>query len=1393
MGARCPSAAPVVSSRELRRMAGPWIRKIVRRIVAEVTPSHCQAMKVIVLVALFLAASLEITIGARRAQAVAPPGTWLPTNSMTAVRNSHTATKLQDGRVLVAGGAATPSGQSGSAEIYDDDTGLWTATGSLQVPRQGHQATLLGDGTVLVTGGVGNNMVLSSAETFNPTTGEWQLTGPMGTAFDDGQTATLLGNGKVLVTGTRGFPIVAKTAVLYDPLTRRWSPTGELNIGRYNHTATLLGTGKVLVAGGTVSSTGSTPGSQPSGPTAELYDPSTGSWSLTAPLYTDRAAHSASLLGDGRVLVTGGQQSSRATGTVPSPSLASVELYDPTAGTWTPGFSMAVPRHDQAATVLTASTCGAVGLPPCKILVSGGINGFAELASAELYDPATGQWAPTGSMSSPRSGHTASNIGGGRTLAVGGTTFGEIYFPSTLAPPAVTALSPVAGATTGGTRVTITGERFDDVRRVKFDAQSVAFTVESSTKITASSPAHAVGVVHVSVTTSDGMSPAVDAARFSYVDGPVAVEKIYPPAGPTFGSTKVTISGSNLFHSGSQVRFGGLLATDVIPLSDTELTAVAPAQPQGSVAVTVTNTAGSASSSPGAYRYGAGAWNACSPAIANPACPAKMAADRLLHSATLLDGPACRLALPTRPDYCGKVLVAGGTTDFFSPNFALASAELYDPATGNWAPTGNLINPRFDHSATLLPDGTVLVAGGQVIGTAGSPEAVCSLQTSPGCSAEIYDPASKTWTSTASMSVGRFAHTATLLPNGTVLIAGGTDQETGRPPLASVEIFDPKADGPLTSRSGVKGAWLKGNSLAVARANHTATLVGGTVLVAGGLGSTEGVPDTLSSAELYDLDSGVWRRTADFVLERFSHTATLLSTNPCGSNCGKVLLVGGVSSLPNTGPVLVSGAELFDPQAGTWSAAPPSRARAGHTATMLEDGTVLATGSGMTFKASGDYKTSGAAEVFDPVRNRWLDTSFLVETRGVHTATLLTAPACEAVPLSCGSVLVAGGGSSGVDAKHPPPLRSAELYTPAPAVSKVVASRGPTRGGAVVVVSGAGFRPDSTITFGAEQANIENTISRTEATVRTPAHPKGPVRVVVTAGGQTSASMEAVVPNPYTYVAPPELVSDLVASAQSDTAIRLNFSAPDDGSLAARATRFVVKQSSAAIKNDMEFAAAKTLCSGICTVEAADKVSLLITDLSPDVTYHYALRALNEFDEVGPISNSAEATTDRSSAKSVCPATTTELLQQVRLPAGYSLVGFSEGTVIPSQSPLYGWFDLGANGTYSTLPAREPVLAGRGYWAWFACPTSVEPAVGPSRSARFSLASYHASMVGNPSANSSATVTGHDFAAAWDSTLNGGAGGYRISAYRAPETLAVGQGTWVFSYLTTEVHIVAEG
>jgi WD40 repeat protein len=207
-------------------------------------------------------------------------------------------------------------------------------------------------------------------------------------------TATLLPNGKVLVVGGNNGTTSLSSAELYDPSTGTWTLTGSLNTARQSHTATLLPNVKVLVAGG---SNGSTLSS------AELYDPSTGTWTLTGSLNGSRYAHTATLLANGKVLVAGGYSGG---------TLSSAELYDPATGIWSTTGSLIKERHYFAAILL----------PNGKVLVAGGetYNVYAILSSAELYDPVAGTWTTTGALNTARVNHAATLLPDGKVMGRGG-------------------------------------------------------------------------------------------------------------------------------------------------------------------------------------------------------------------------------------------------------------------------------------------------------------------------------------------------------------------------------------------------------------------------------------------------------------------------------------------------------------------------------------------------------------------------------------------------------------------------------------------------------------------------------------------------------------------------------------------------------------------------------------------------------------------------------------------------------------------------------------------------------------------------------------------------------------------------------------------------------------
>ena len=338
----------------------------------------------------------------------------------------------------------------------------------------------------------------------------------------------------------------------------------------------------------------------------------------------------------------------------------------------------------------------------------------------------------------------------------------------------------------------------------------------------------------------------------------------------------------------------------------------------------------------------------------------------------------------------GTVLIIdGGQLDIDDLLVSFAEAERFDPATGNFTPTGKPCLAREFHTATLLKNGKVLIAGGNEF--SGYPTWLVASAT-----AELYDPATGTFSATGSMTTGRKSHTATLLTDGRVLIVGGSTAAS-----AAAEIYDPVTE----TFSATVGA-------PTLRVGHTATLLpSGDVLIVGG----QDDQGALASAELYHSRTGSFSPTGSMSWARAGHTATLLGDGRvliAGGAGGKVLVTGGidVSVSPE------STTEVYDPQTGLFaSAASMSTGRVGHSATLLSDETVLVTGGFKTYSGgiSGDgYEAYNTAEIYDPATASFHAISPMNTTRFWHTATLLPD----------GSVLIAGGiGADLVEA-------SAEIY-----------------------------------------------------------------------------------------------------------------------------------------------------------------------------------------------------------------------------------------------------------------------------------------------------------------------------------------------------------------------------
>jgi N-acetylneuraminic acid mutarotase len=661
-------------------------------------------------------------------------------------RSGHTATLLPNGKVLVTGGESDSSIYYGIldwSDLYDPGRDTWTHVGNMARARMNHTATLLRNGLVIVTGGGGPLGPGDTCEIFNPELNRWTTTDSMASPRA-AHTATLLADGRLLVVGGRGLAVVGgytqsvelASAEIYDPETGRWSAAAQLATSRADHAATLLPNGQVLVTGGThvFAQLAS----------AELYDPASNTWTVAAPMPASHTTHVAALLPNGKVLVTGGASSG-----------GKVELFDTQLRTWSPG----PPLPDTRYTAPTATL-----LPSGKLLVTGGDPSIGPPITSQIYDPLANTWTSV-ALFMARDGHTATLMTNGKVLMVGGTN---------TVPPGL------------------------------------------------------------------GSVEIYDPGKASWSTGGRFARERYSPSMTLLPDGKVLIAGG---HLGGTTDFAMEIydpATGVVTL--------APAMPRG-------------------RNY----FNA------------KVLAD-------------------------GKVLMAAGVSD---AGYVL-SADLFDPQSGQWTAAGNVAIGREAHTTTLLADGRVLVAGG-------------IANSAIHASAEIYDPVANSWARTGDMTVPREFHSATLLHDGRVLIVGGLN-DSG--PLATSELFDPRT-----------GVFTPGPSMLFARLRHEAVLLpdGRVVVVLGPV-----LPYFTSTTEIFDPSRNAFQQGPWLQNGRSDGRAVLLST-------GDVLVTGGLN-IDSSG--YVAAAEILAPFSDTpgGPAQPPTQvgnmlvARGQHSATLLPNGTVLIAG-----------------------------------------------------------------------------------------------------------------------------------------------------------------------------------------------------------------------------------------------------------------------------------------------------------------------------------------------------------------------------------------------------------------------------------------------------------------
>lgn len=677
---------------------------------------------------------------------------WAVRRSMSTVRYLHQATTLLDGRILVTGGH-TGSGYLASSEIYDPETNVFTLVSSMAKARFGHTATLLADGTVLVAGGFGSAtqgaVSTATAEIYNPAGNTWTTVAPLA-ASRGYATATRLSDGRVLVVGGRHqYPsgttvayTTRSTSEIWNPTTGTWSAGPSLVSDRELHSATFLASGKVLVAGGERVCTGCTTACRSD---AFTFDPVANTWTATATaMAVTRAAHTAIVLSDGRVLVAGGYGGAYRSG---------AEIYNPSTNAWTPVASMPIAADLQISTLLSDGT----------VLVAGGYSG-ASLKNTYSYNPVTNAWTTLKSLSYARHYFTASTLADGSVLVIGGVgqKTSEALGLSTWTTAGTTAARHAhtttqlrdgrvltAGGNNGSAYLSsteyvdpLTGVRTTGAALPAIRGYQTATLLNDDRVLLVggfSSAALATTAIFNPSTNTWAAGPSMTTQRYLHTstllrDGRVLVVGGYRYLSSTSYTTTATVE---IFDPATN------LWTVATPIPSARRNHAATLLPNGTVLI----TGGVSSAYGGTTVWRSDAW------IYDPgddswtATASAMSTVRTDHTSDLLPS--------------GRVLVAGG----YNGTGSTASVQIYDPPPVDaWIPAAAMTVIRRAHASAALPDGTVLVAGG--VSTTTSTATATNT-------AEFYDEDLDAWTVAPPMASARRLAPMVALADGVTFVSGG--------------------------------------------------------------------------------------------------------------------------------------------------------------------------------------------------------------------------------------------------------------------------------------------------------------------------------------------------------------------------------------------------------------------------------------------------------------------------------------------------------------------------------------------------------------------------------------------------------------------------------------------
>lgn len=938
--------------------------------------------------------------------------------AMNTPRHNHAVTLLPDGNILVTGGRTGTNTATDAVEMYNMSANAWQDwTGGLVTERSSHTATLMSDGRVLIAGGFGtagtplNSLEICDTRSFTcaaPAFGHTTMLTARG-----GHTATLLtagaNAGRVLLCGGQtSVSAATSNCEIFDPVAQTRAAAPSMPSARTGQVATLMHSGRVFISGGRQRNLADTAWIYAA--QNEIYDPASGAWMPAASLLQGRTDHTATVLNNGIIMITGGYNASnRLRCMVDSDSLEEDcwHIANPATaiaqGAGNHGYLDGAEFFDQNGAAVTLMETN-FNLMPYRVSRH---SALLEADGRWRIHRGYGNIYPTFFNDSPNLANTGTIVR--FDTVAGSSTTATVRTDSTINMPLeFNLVRPVSGRlvdadaflsgpspgsasiSVGGANITIPvstavadGAAVGRLLGDNYDpgAFNSIVALNSPTGTAAFDPV-TVSLEDATVLSSDFTGPEIYPGQqenitatslwvyVSFKLSDVYRSRIYGAA--TIETAKIESTSHSITLNGGAAPFNiGASSCDSVKDECTFASWLEFSSVAGSLLNLTPGTTYFATNPPGPFQSPPGFQAPLNVGITSTS--ATLRVEYTANEVYLLDKNSTY-------NMTQSTMVIRGM--IFSNHLT------YTPKDNKWSDladtkiAGLHSLPSFDHTATYTPAGDTFILGGR------------NCEAAPiitNCTNRIFDhnivnfaliPAIEgNWPAGPLLNSRRAFHTSTLLPDGKILTCGGTD---GANPLSSCEALDPSTN-----------KWETTGGMNSPRANHTATLLpNGNVLVAGG--TTPG-GQSVSSAEIYYPETRTWVNTGAMANPRQLHTATVMPD-------GNVLVTGGSSTNQYSAT-----AEVYITSAAHWvSGGNLLTGRQQHTATLLKNGLVLVAGGINSFGAIA------SAELYNYQNRTSAATAPMANARYDHTATLLRD----------GRVLIAGGSVNSLESS-----RSCEIFS----------------------------------------------------------------------------------------------------------------------------------------------------------------------------------------------------------------------------------------------------------------------------------------------------------------------------------------------------------------------------